>query len=148
MSEKEKYIILIQGKLVEVTKEIYDVYYHHRRKEKYFMHDLKAGRRRMDKGTGEIVLLPSIEDSYDRLRDADLQFADNMNVEDEVIQKVMCEKLHAAIKKLSREEAELIWYIFFQQIGETELSRMYGVPRTTLQGRKNKILKKLKKFME
>jgi hypothetical protein len=146
MSKRDKYIIVVEGKLIEVEKEIYDVYYSHKRKEKYFMCDMKAGRRRRNKETGEIMFIPSIEDSLERLCDARIQFADKFDLENEVINKIMYDKLYTVLKRLSADELELIWYIFFRQVGETELARMYGIPRTTLQGRKTAILKKLKKF--
>ena len=74
MKDREKYIIVIDGQLIEVTKEVYEVYYKGRRKEQYIMHDLKVGRSRINPVTGEKEYLPSREDSYDRLRDVEKQF--------------------------------------------------------------------------
>ena len=74
MKEREKYIIVISGEAIEVTPEVYEVYYRAERKERHFMYELKAGRSRIDKVTGEKIFLPSLEDSYDRLVEASLQF--------------------------------------------------------------------------
>ena len=41
MADKEKYYIAIEGQLLEVNKEIYEVYYKGKRKEQYFEQDLK-----------------------------------------------------------------------------------------------------------
>ena len=37
MKVREKYIIVIKGEAVEVTPEIYQVYYRAERKERYFL---------------------------------------------------------------------------------------------------------------
>lgn len=41
MAEKERYYIGINGQSVEVSRELYEVYYKGQRKEKYFTEDLK-----------------------------------------------------------------------------------------------------------
>lgn len=149
MKDREKYYIPVEGQLIEVTKEIYETYYYHRRKEKYFMYEMKAGRVRIDKETGEKKFLPSLEDSYDRLLESDKQFDDKwVNVEDQILWKLTLEKLYAALHTLSEEEAEIIRCLYYECIGETDLAKQYGIPRTTLKSRKKKILNKLKDLME
>ena len=61
MKDREKYIIVVEGQLVEVTREVYEVYYRAERKERHFMYELKAGRSRIDKTTGEKTILPGID---------------------------------------------------------------------------------------
>lgn len=148
MAEKEKYYIALDGQLLEVNRELYDVYYKGRRKEKYFMHDLKEERICMDKETGRITVIPSREDSYERLLDADKQFAqEEYNIEDMAIRKIMLEKLNEAIHTLSNEESAIIHALFYREISEVELAKQLGIARTTLQSRKYKILEKLKKLL-
>lgn len=149
MSEREKYIIVIEGKLIEVTEEVYEIYYKGRRKEKYFMHDLKAGRSTINLETGEKIYLPSREDSYERLMEVTQQFEDlSTDVEEEVLKKIMIENLHKALEMLKPEEKELIWNLYFEGVSEVELSKRTGIGRTTLQYRKYQILKKLKQILE
>ena len=148
MAEKEKYYIALDGQLLEVNRELYDVYYKGRRKEKYFMHDLKEERICMDKETGRITVIPSREDSYERLLDADKQFAqEEYNIENMAIRKIMLEKLNEAIHTLSNEESAIIHALFYREISEVELAKQLGIARTTLQSRKYKILEKLKKLL-
>ena len=70
MAEREKYYIGLNGQIFEVNKEPYDTYYKGQRKEKYFTYDLKQEHTRVDKETGEIIVIPSREDSYERLLEA------------------------------------------------------------------------------
>ncbi len=149
MSEREKYIIVIDGQLIEVAQEVYEVYYKGKRKEKYFMQDLKVGRCTIDRETGEKIYLPSREDSFERLAEVTKQFEDDVtDVEKEVLDKIMVEDLHKALEMLKPEEKELIWKLYFEEISEVELSKRTGISRTTLQYRKYQILKKLKQILE
>lgn len=57
--ERQKYYISLDGKDFEVSRELYEAYAKGQRKERYFAHDLKKGRRRVDKKTGEVTVIPS-----------------------------------------------------------------------------------------
>lgn len=61
---------------ITVSKELYETYYKGQRKEKYFIHDLKQEHTKVDKETGEMIVIPSREDSYERLLEAEKQFAE------------------------------------------------------------------------
>ena len=76
MAEREKYYIGLNGQIFEVSKELYETYYKGQRKEKYFTHDLKQEHTKVDKETGEMIVIPSREDSYERLLEAEKQFAE------------------------------------------------------------------------
>ena len=64
------------------------------------------------------------------------------------MREMMIEKLPEAISTLTDEENELIQQIYFNHISERELAGVYGVSRTAIQKRRNKILLKMKKFFE
>ena len=146
MKEREKYIIVISGEAIEVTPEVYEVYYRAERKERHFMYELKAGRSRIDKVTGEKIFLPSLEDSYDRLVEASQQFGNYMyDLEEEVLSNLMIERLNQAIVALSVEEAEIIRKLYYEEVSEARLAEMLGIPRTTLRDKKIRILEKLHK---
>ena len=137
MAEREKYYIGLNGQIFEVNKELYDTYYKGQRKEKYFTYDLKQEHTRVDKETGEVIVVPSREDSYERLLEAEKQFAEEAeDVEDVAVRAVMQEKLNEALHAL-----------FYQEISEVELAKKLGIARTTLQSRKYKILEKLRKLL-
>ena len=135
MADKEKYYIAIEWQLLEFNKEIYEVYYKGKRKEQYFEQDLKIEHTKINKETGERIVVPSREDSFERLLEAEKQFAEDGNsVEDEVIHTIM----------VSEEENTIIQALFYENLSETELAKRLGIARTTLQSRKYKILEKLK----
>ena len=71
MAEKEKYYIGLNGQSIEVNQEVYEAYYKGQRKEKYFAEDLKREQKRIDSKTGETIVIPSREDSYERLLKAE-----------------------------------------------------------------------------
>lgn len=80
-----------QVKIFEVSKELYETYYKGQRKEKYFTHDLKQEHTKVDKETGEMIVIPSREDSYERLLEAEKQFAEETEkVEDVAVRAVSC----------------------------------------------------------
>ena len=138
----------INGQSVEVSRELYEVYYKGQRKEKYFTEDLKREHTKINYNTGETIVVPSREDSYERLIEAEKQFIDGIeSVEDIVIRTIMLEQLKKVLTKLSDEEMEIIQALFYQEISEVELAKQLGIARTTLQSRKYKILEKLKKLL-
>lgn len=93
-------------------------------------------------------MLPCREDSYERLLEAEKQFAqDALDVEDIAVRTVMLESLNKAIHSLHEDEAKIIFSLFYQEKSEVELARELGIPRTTLRSRKEKILEKLKKLL-
>lgn len=148
MAKKEKYYIGISGQSFEVSREVYEVYYKGQRKEKYFMEDLKREQKRKNPKTGEIMVIPSREDSYERLLEAEKQFvSDTESVEELVMRGIILERLDYAMKKLTKEKLAIIYALFYQEISELELAKQLGIPRTTLQSRKYKILEKLKKLL-
>lgn len=124
MAEREKYYIGLNGQIFEVSKELYEIYYKGQRKEKYFTHDLKQEHTKVDKETGEMIVIPSREDSYERLLEAEKQFAEEAeNVEDVAVREVMLEKLNEALRILTDEETAIIHALFYQEISEVELAK-------------------------
>ena len=148
MAEREKYYIALNGQTFEVSRDLYEAYYKGRRKEKYFTHDLKQEHTKVDKETGQITIIPSREDSYERLLAAEKQFEEETeDIEDAAIRAVMLEKLNKALHTLTNEETVIIHALFYQEVSEVELAKRLGIPRTTLRSRKDKILNKLKKLL-
>ena len=91
--------IWVRGQFVEVTDEVYTAYMRGDRKMRYFEADLKS-ERPVYGSNGEIKqVLPSREDSLDRLMEENArQFAAAAeSVEDVVIRKLAVDKLHTAL---------------------------------------------------
>ena len=69
-------------------------------------------------------------------------------VEDIVMGKLMEDKLHQCLARLTKEERELIFALYFQNKTQLELEKETGIKQQTISYRENKIRKKLKKMME
>ena len=123
--------------LMEVTEEPYKWYYKNKRRQKYI---------------DERSLLNG-DVSYDAL-DTDETlgaevFADTKtNVEAAVINKMTVTELRNAFLLLSPDERELIKILFFDDETERKAAEIYGISQVAIHKRKNKILAKLKVFLE
>lgn len=66
-------------------------------------------------------------------------------VDDMVVEKLMTQRLHECIGKLTEQEQELIYALYFQGKSEPMLSVEIGISQQLINYRKQKILIKLKK---
>lgn len=141
--------IWIRGQFIEVTDEVYAAYMQGDRKMRYFENDLKSERTVLDKDGQVERVIPSREDSLDRLMDENArQFShSDESVENVVFRKMEQDKLHTALSRLSPEEQSLIWALFFEERSESELAAELGISQPAVYKRKIKILKKLKLFL-
>ena len=134
--ENKKFICLY-GMLMEVTLADYKEFYKVRRRQKYLLEqsrenkDVSFNKLTTDEFNGEDVLIDISQD-----------------VCETVVSEMMLEKLRESMDLLAEEEQELINALYFNNLSEREYSAMVGVPQTTINYRKNRILSKLKKFME
>ena len=141
--EAGKKRIWVRGQYVEVTDEVYMAYTQGDRKMRYFENDLKTERFVLGKEGQVVRVIPSREDSLDRLMDENAQqFPHEESVELEV------DKLHTALAMLTPEEQALIQALFFEEKTERQYAEELGVYRNAIHVRKTKILKKLKKLLE
>lgn len=144
MNEKEKrekalkrYFIPVDGKYYETTKEVYEVYYQMDRRERYLEErDLKKG----------IINFGDI-DNEDYSAEEILSDKDT-DIEEEVINRVLIKTVLEAMSLLSEEEKWLIQELFFCGKSERELTRNTGIPRKTINYRKEKALSKIRKFIK
>ena len=148
--DADKKRVWVSGQYIEVTDAVYDAYMKGDRKIRYFENDLKTERVLMDTDGHIRQIIPSREDSLDRLMDDNAeQFTDHHeSVEDMVLRKISAEKLYQALVELSEKERELIVALFFEKKTERELAAVLGISQPAVHKQKNKILKKLKTFLE
>jgi len=148
--DADKKRVWVSGQYIEVTDAVYDAYMKGDRKIRYFENDLKTERVLMDTDGHIKQIIPSREDSLDRLMDDNAeQFTDrHESVEDMVLRKISAEKLYQALAELSEKERELIVALFFEEKTERELAAVLGISQPAVHKQKNKILKKLKTFLE
>lgn len=136
-SYAEKFFLPLYGMLMEVTAETYKAYYRDKRRQKYI---------------DERSLLNG-DVSYDAL-DTDETlgaevFADTKtDVEAAVINKMTVAELRKAFLLLSPDEKKLLIEHFFDEKSQVELSKQYGVNQSNISRKINRIIAKLKKFLE
>ena len=148
--DADKKRIWIRGQYVEVTDEVYRAYMQGDRKMRYFENDLKTERFVLGKEGQVVQIIPSREDSLDRLVDENArQFSDEQeSVESVVLLKLEVDRLHTALSLLTPEERALIQALFFDERKESELAVELGISQPAVYKRKMKILKKLKILLE
>ena len=135
----------VNGILIEVSGDIYDEFYHYKRKDRYFSEDLKTGTYRKMKN-GKEIYIPPREVSLDEMMDQGVSFQDNMDVEEQAMRAVLKETLQRALKSLTDEELSLIDGLYGEELSVSELARMEGVTREEIRKRRNRILDKLRKW--
>lgn len=149
MFDKKTYGIRISGIYVEVSRAVYIAYYKGKRRMKYFEEDLKVENIIVDQEKETVIVIPSREDSYERLLENGIQLRDDTpGPEDAAIRNMMVEKLRNCLTLLSDDEFELINAIYCDGISEHELEEQTGRLQQTINYRKKKILKKLRHMME
>ena len=148
--DADKKKIWVSGQTIEVTDAVYEAYMKGDRKMRYFENDLKAERILLDEDGQIKQIILSREDSLDRLMDDNAeQFSDRYeSVEDMVLRKISVERLHTALSTLSEKERELIETLFFEEKTERDVASAMGISQPAVHKQKNKILKKLKLFLE
>lgn len=146
----EKIKIYYNGKFIEVTHEVYTVLIKTDRKIKYFENDLKEEKIILDKKGMVVEIIPSREDSLDRLQDdSERQFADNSDsVEEIALRNIRYEQLHKAISMLKPDEQALIEALYFKFLSQREYADVLGVSQVAVCKKQRRILRKIKKIME
>ena len=134
-----------------VSVEVYKFLRESNRKMRYMSKDLKSESIVITGDT--IIIIPSREDSFDRLRSLGLEFAtEEKSLEERIFEQEQKEFLHDALEELTCAERRLIDEIYFSNDGEGSSERTaalaLGIPRSTLNLRKKGILEKLKIIME
>lgn len=148
--DKDKRKLWIAGQFIEVTEEIYQVYMQGDRKMRYLETDLKIERTILDESGRIQQIIPSREDSLDRLvEDNARQFEDTReSVEDAVLRKLAEDDLRRALTKLTDEEYALVSALFYEGRTERDYAKELGVSQVAVHKRKQRILKKLKGILK
>lgn len=145
MSEKN-YYIYVNGSKVAVSKELYDYDRQSERKITYAEVDKKTERFKADQDKLKAEFIPSLEDSLDRLSEIGEQFAEKNS--DFSSYAEMRIDLRQALERLSYNERELIYKLFFLCQTERETADELHMPQRTLHDLKRRILCKLYEFLK
>ena len=134
MAEKEKYIINIQGELVEVSPDFYHLYFRMERQDR--TQEEKVQRHEISYNAldnGETVGAEALAD-------------DAPTPEEQMITNEIYEMLHRAIAALPRAERELIQALYFDDVKPEEYAKSIGMTVRGVNKRRVKSLLSLKKF--
>lgn len=137
MADKEKYIIKVEGKLVEVTPDVYYAYFRMERQERG-QEEKKKRNEVMSYDaldTREIVGVEAVPDLI------------SPSMEEAAMTREIHEKLHRAVEALPKAERELIHAIYFDGMTTREYAKLSGLSQTGVSYRLRKTLSKLRTFM-
>lgn len=138
MTENRIYRIRVNGKLIEVTKEVYLVYHKMERHLRTLEEKDKRNRR----------VLYSALDTEEMLGEETIPDIKSISVEDTVIKNVLLENLRQCVAQLTREERELIHALYFEEMTEREYARKIGLSQRGINRRRKRTLDKLKDMMK
>ena len=142
----KKHIIRINGKPVEVSEETYTYIMRSDWNNYYAEIKRKRERIRINSKKKTVKIIPSREDSLDRLMAIGTEFAnDSEPIAEAAIRKITVQK---ALEQLTADERFIIVRIYFEGNTERELAKEMHLSQSTINSRKQKILLKLRKIIE
>ena len=134
MAEKENYIINIQGELVEVSPDIYQLYFRLARQtrtleEKVQRHEVSYDALDNDETVG-VEAFPD----------------DSPGPEEQAITQEIYDRLHRAIDALPKAERDLIKALYFDDVKPEDYAKAIGMTVRGVNKRRAKSLLRIKKF--
>ena len=133
-----KRFIPIQKMLIEVSNEEYKDFYRDVERSKYVQKTAKDFK---------FISMDEISEDSD-IREKNMLTDENINVSFEVERRIEIEQLKNALLELDAEEYKIIKALFYEENSIIEYAKKIGIPFTTLQSKKEKIIEKLKKFLK
>ena len=111
----------------EASEEVIEVLRQTERKMQYQEYDLKTEQIQINQEEQTITVIPSREDSLERLMEMEVQFQEeSIGVEESILQRIENKQLHNALTLLSEEERYLIEQIYFEERTEREIAKELG----------------------
>lgn len=133
----------------EASEEVIAVLRTTERKMQYQEVDLKTERTVVNQESQMVTVIPSREDSLERLLEQNVQFIEELDSAEELaIRNIQIQQLHRALSLLLEDERLLIQRIFFEERTERDLAREYGMSQKGINKRRKKILERLRELME
>lgn len=149
MADKDKTPKVSEEGHLEISEEITTILKITERKMRYQEYDLKLERLEVDQKRCIVKVIPSKEDSYERLLGKDMQFMDDTNsTEEQAIKNLQIQQLNKALAFLSDDERDLIKRLFFMEQSEREVAHDYGLSQNAINKRRKRVLNKLKMLLE
>jgi RNA polymerase sigma factor (sigma-70 family) len=133
---EKKYTLLVRGKRVEVSSEVYKAYYKAYERERYTADVASDMERSLERFNEDGI---SVEYQYAMSRPS---------LEDQILHEQMKEKLTTALNTLDTYERMLIKELVINGKSERKLASECGIPSMTIHDHKHKIMNKLKTLIE
>jgi RNA polymerase sigma factor (sigma-70 family) len=141
--EREHYLIRLEGgRLYEVSRDVYLCWYAGDRQERYQIERDRKHNVCSYEYLGEVAFGEEGNNVGDVIPSPD------GSAEEQVLRKLLKDKLYGALAKLEPEEQRLIWAIFFENVSLRSYAKQLGVTHRTVMKRKDRILKKLREWMQ
>lgn len=133
----------------EASEEVIAVLRTTERKMQYQEYDLKVERTVVDQENRTVEQIPSREDSYERMLEQNVQFAEETaSAEEQALQNIQTQQLHKALLLLTDDERDLIERLFFQEQTEREIAAVYGLSQNAVNKRRKRVLDKLRELIK
>ena len=134
---------------VHIRPEILAVLKKSDRKMKYIEVDLKTERVIWNEETQKEIIKPSRERSFERMcEESNIQFPSEESTEGMAISRIEFQRLHKTIRLLPKDEAELIYALYFDCVGEREYAKSIGISQKGVNKRRKKALDKLRDLLK
>ncbi|CAW99779.1 conserved hypothetical protein [Streptococcus equi subsp. zooepidemicus] len=133
----KEYYLYVSGQKVKVSEDIYKVYWREKEHEKYL--------EQVDR-KNHLLFFSSLD--HDGHYVDNIIIDENVDVAKIVETQMMIESLRYAISKLNDEERDIIERLYFNDETLRSVARLKSITHPALIKRRNKILEKLKKFIE
>jgi len=132
----KEYYLYVRGQKVRVSEDIYKVYWREREREKYL--------EQVDR-KNHLLLFSQLDHDGHFVE----SLADKTIDAEKIIEtQMMIEALRSAISKLNSEERDIIERLYFNDETIRSVAKVKSITHPALIKRRNKILEKLKKFIE
>ena len=133
---KKEYYIIVDGKKVFVSEEVYKMYWKDTNHANYL--------ERVDRQHGLLYFSEMDKDGHlvDNIPDK------NVDVEKLVEMKALIDRLNIAMNSLTKDEREIVERLFFEDESLSSVAKRKKVSYQAIQSKKNTILANLKKFFE
>ena len=112
----------------EASEKVIAVLRTSERKMQYQEYDLKSEQTIIDQENQTVTIIPSREDSFERLVEQSVQFREEtLSLDEWIIRRLEIEQLHKALNVLSDDERYLIIQLYFEERTEREVAEELGV---------------------
>ncbi len=138
MADKEKYMINIQGQLIEVSEDVYYAYFRMERQERW----------QEEKKVEHNVLSYDALDNPETLGIENVVDATALTLEELAEAHELRDRVQHAVDLLPRAERNLIRAIYYEELSEREVAKRHGVSQNKIFKQRKRALANLRMLLE